>query len=114
MRDVADGGITGFRRMSGQVDDLLISSPLHSLPGRSLVGDVKVILGSGDSLPSSIDLAEPPANLLIYRIVGTDGIETRFGGGDRSSNSISVGDIDGDGYPMLPSTGWAVTAWSTQ
>lgn len=86
-------------------DDLLIGSPTHSLRGRSLVGDVKVIFGRGDFLPSTIDLAEPPDGLLIYRIVGADGIETGFGGGDMAAYSISAGDIDGDGYPDVAING---------
>lgn len=86
-------------------DDLLIGSPTHSLPGRSLVGDVKVIFGRSDFLPSTIDLAEPPGGLLIYRIVGADGSETGFGGGDMAAYSISAGDIDGDGYPDVALNG---------
>ena len=75
------------------IDDVAMGARLANGPEdqRNSAGEVWVLFGSR-SLPSVIDLAEPPAGLAVY--YGADGSD--FLGG-----SVAAGDLDGDGTTEL-------------
>lgn len=71
--------------------DVLFGSPTNTPAGRSTAGDLKVIFGSSSRFPAVIDTADPPVSAPVFQIVAPDA-------GDMFTYSLSVGDVDGDGY----------------
>ncbi len=72
--------------------DILFGSPLNTpLPSRSGAGDLKIIFGRSTGLPGIVDTASPPAGVTIYQLYAADP-------GDMFTYSLTVGDVDGDGY----------------
>jgi hypothetical protein len=76
--------------------EMIFASPTNDPAGRSEAGDVKVIFGTRDRLPSVVDLAAPP--VAVYRAIAADP-------GDMFAYSFTSGDFDGDGFVDLMPNG---------
>jgi hypothetical protein len=71
-------------------DDLFLASPNSDPDGRRGAGSVALFFGTDMPLPPVVDLADLPANLLPFAIVGGTA-------GDMVAYSSAYGDTDGDG-----------------
>ena len=78
--------------------EMIFASPTYDPPGRAEAGDLKVIFGSRDRLPSIVDLKNPPVGVPVYRVIAADP-------GDMFAYSFTVGDFDHDGYTDLMPNG---------
>lgn len=74
--------------------DVLFGSPVNAAAGRDVSGDLKIMFGSADRLPPIIDTAHPPASVTIFQVIPPDP-------GDLFTYSLTVGDVDKDGYNDL-------------
>lgn len=75
-------------------DDILLAARFSDGIGnaRNDSGEIAVIYGSSTRLPASTDLASPPSGVsFVYGASGSDNL----------GQSVSSGDIDGDGYDDL-------------
>ncbi|MCA9446697.1 MAG: FG-GAP repeat protein [Candidatus Omnitrophica bacterium] len=90
------GDISGDTMVVGDVDndgfiDLVIGSPNYDSPGNNLNGRIDILFGRAEPFPSTIDLANAPADV---RMAGAVGAEQ----GDVLAYSMTIGDWNGDGF----------------
>ena len=80
------------------LDEMIFASPTYDPASRPEAGDIKVIFGDADRLPTVVDLANPPASVSVYQVIAADP-------GDMFAYSFTVGDFDGDGFTDLMPNG---------
>lgn len=78
--------------------EMIFASPTYDPAARPEAGDLKVIFGKVDRLPTVVDLANPPLSVSVYQVIAADP-------GDMFAYSFTVGDFDGDGFLDLMPNG---------
>lgn len=78
--------------------EMIFASPTYDPSARPQAGDVKVIFGKPERLPTVVDFANPPATVDVYQIIAADP-------GDMFAYSFTVGDFDADGFTDLMPNG---------
>jgi hypothetical protein len=83
----------GFADLNGDgYMDLITGAPYASPGSKAQAGKVWIIYGSSSGLPTTVDLASPPANASV--IYGADA-------GDKLGLAITTGDLNADGFDDL-------------
>src|SRR5262245_29156572 len=96
--DCAGDSVRAFDINKDGMAELFVGSPEHTFTingeTRDDTGDTIIIYGQRDYLPPVIKFYDPPANVKLYMLAGSEGPD----GGDEFSYRLWGGDVDGDGY----------------